>query len=868
MCINDTGIIQSNGSWGNLSFLALSDDSCLHLTAQFRFRENGAMLNLNRQGCLAGGSLSGSGFNLDLLYLYVDSVSLDTAACAQNPNNGIYRAINQTTWGALSVYYKGYGKSLFETWCASYEYNNQLHRKYGISQHVGLSTSCDTWNQRFILGSVTCYGDMVKNANCPRNQYMVVKIASFRGLLATKTCGLSLTDYSCELDVTCLVKKQCDGLHECSIRVDETLFSSSGCPGLKTYLYFEYHCTDTVKTFKGPCIHDVSLSHSYLPFKGVVQISTDSGTMDVCWKSLKKYPDAHMLCRSLGYDDLNSFVNVSVPANSKHAVFSGTFTCSDQEKSLSQCLIVASNQTCSELTYIECSFHDYYIFWDNFSPLLATDKKRFPDSSFSASASVKGHNPFDARISSGSSWCAPVSDAKHYLQVDLGTLYWLFHLITYGDSNSPKWVATYNLNHTSDLVSWKAYSSRIFQGNKNAYHHAANAERYFFYLDTRALRFIPLAYVGQPCMRVDTSGYAVLPFKPENLTANNITSRSVDVSWLDPENPNDGGSWERRVSRFFIILTKDNSPILNITTNKSVHKYEIDSLIPFTTYEISVSAGNRNGYGRKAIILFSTSEEAPSGPPLNIKATSRNASSLLLVWDPPEKNKQNGNITSYTACLSHSKNGSCFHTFITSEREWLLGNLSPATKYYFSVLASNKVGSGNYSNRKGIFTNGRAVKKAIGATPNTLTFSLEIPTITFKRFYVVTWKVKDDEKPLSSDRYENNELVMFAEAENSTNPQPYIAAVFSSSNIMENMFVLGDGRSTSDSTSYSSGFKEYFNAPLEPGTRYSIFQRIIINDKGDYYSTDWSPVSQTTNHPGKEMRIKIESRNKITRWQQ
>ncbi|XP_028416933.1 uncharacterized protein LOC114541145 [Dendronephthya gigantea] len=80
---------------------------------------------------------------------------------------------------------------------------------------------------------------------------------------------------------------------------------------------------------------------------------------------------------------------------------------------------------------------------------------------------------------------------------------------------------------------------------------------------------------------------------------------------------------------------------------------------------------------------------------------------------------------------------------------------------------------------------------------------------------------------------------MFAEAINSTNPQPYIAAVFSSS---ENMFVLGDGRNASDS-------KEYFNGPLGSGTRYSIFERIIINDKGDYYSNDWSPDSQTTNPP-------------------
>ena len=38
-----------------------------------------------------------------------------------------------------------------------------------------------------VKGSVTCYGDKVKNATCPKDQYMLVKIASYRGLLGTKT---------------------------------------------------------------------------------------------------------------------------------------------------------------------------------------------------------------------------------------------------------------------------------------------------------------------------------------------------------------------------------------------------------------------------------------------------------------------------------------------------------------------------------------------------------------------------------------------------------------------------------------------------------------------------------------------------------
>ena len=100
-------------------------------------------------------------------------------------------------------------------------------------------------------GSVTCDGNMVQNVNCPKDQYMVVKTASYRGLPGAKTCGLS-DDYNCEVDVTCLVKKQCDGQHECNITVDNNLFSDDLCPGLTKYLYFEYQCVAS-PTFYSVC---------------------------------------------------------------------------------------------------------------------------------------------------------------------------------------------------------------------------------------------------------------------------------------------------------------------------------------------------------------------------------------------------------------------------------------------------------------------------------------------------------------------------------------------------------------------------------------------------------------------------------------
>ena len=60
-----------------------------------------------------------------------------------------------------------------------------------------------------------------------------------------------------------------------------------------------------------------------------------------------------------------------------------------------------------------------------------------------------------------------------------------------------------------------------------------------------------------------------------------------------------------------------------------------------------------------------------------------------------------------------------------------------------------------------------------------------------------------------------------------TNPKPYVAAVFTSSAVVGDDFVLGDGRITDDPTSRTTS--DYFNGPLEPGTSYRIFQRVVIN---------------------------------------
>ena len=158
MCINDTSKIQSKDrAWGTLYFVELSHN-CLDPAAQFRFRDNGAMLNLKKKGCVSAHFKSRSGYWLNMFYIYVDAFSLDRSACAQKPIQHIYRAINQTSWGGLSVYYSGspdkYKPALpFETWCAVNATYQELSDNSGIDRYIGLTRDCnDAEDKRFNFG--------------------------------------------------------------------------------------------------------------------------------------------------------------------------------------------------------------------------------------------------------------------------------------------------------------------------------------------------------------------------------------------------------------------------------------------------------------------------------------------------------------------------------------------------------------------------------------------------------------------------------------------------------------------------------------------------------------------------------------------
>ena len=138
MCINDARIIQGkNESWGNLTFVELSNN-CLDPAAQFRFRDNGAMLNLKRLGCLFPIRRSGSLYVV--FYIYVSSGSLDTSCSYESG------PVNQTSWGGLSVRYRESKQ------CAVPKTPSPFADSRGIDHYIGLANCNEAENKSFNFG--------------------------------------------------------------------------------------------------------------------------------------------------------------------------------------------------------------------------------------------------------------------------------------------------------------------------------------------------------------------------------------------------------------------------------------------------------------------------------------------------------------------------------------------------------------------------------------------------------------------------------------------------------------------------------------------------------------------------------------------
>ncbi len=117
---------------------------------------------------------------------------------------------------------------------------------------------------------------------------------------------------------------------------------------------------------------------------------------------------------------------------------------------------------------------------------------------------------------------------------------------------------------------------------------------------------------------------------PRDLRDSGITSRSIRVSWLAPDN---GGAPITGYQISWTVLNSGSTPTVTITTATS---YEITDLAPASSYQIAVVALNIVGSSEPTILNLSTTV-GPPGAPVILPVTEITTNSFTVNWRAPDE---------------------------------------------------------------------------------------------------------------------------------------------------------------------------------------------------------------------------------------
>jgi len=88
-----------------------------------------------------------------------------------------------------------------------------------------------------------------------------------------------------------------------------------------------------------------------------------------------------------------------------------------------------------------------------------SDISVIPDQKFSASSYLGGHGPPDGRLEGSNAWIpATNNDNNDFLQIDLGSLYFVCGVATQGNPTNDYWTKTYKIKTSLDNDVWAFYS--------------------------------------------------------------------------------------------------------------------------------------------------------------------------------------------------------------------------------------------------------------------------------------------------------------------------------------------------------------------------------------------------------------------------
>lgn len=193
------------------------------------------------------------------------------------------------------------------------------------------------------------------------------------------------------------------------------------------------------------------------------------------------------------------------------------------------------------------------------------------------------------------------------------------------------------------------------------------------------------------------------PSPPVSIKVSDIRSRAIRLTWQAPYS---------EVSTFHIRFWKENSQsrkLTLITVSGSETSAYLSDLLPGTEYGGYLLSENRVGMSLPSTsIHFTTSEEAPTAPPLDVRVFGLGSTHVKVEWQAPPRELQNGKIQGYYAGHRIYDSPMLPYTYQTvtgaETTQAVVRGLRPNTRYSIVVQSFNSAGPSPSSHQMDVTT--------------------------------------------------------------------------------------------------------------------------------------------------------------------
>ncbi len=202
-----------------------------------------------------------------------------------------------------------------------------------------------------------------------------------------------------------------------------------------------------------------------------------------------------------------------------------------------------------------------------------------------------------------------------------------------------------------------------------------------------------LAGTGDPATSSEVAtNPIVLASAPTGVTVSAPTHSSLTLEWSAPQS--DGGGTITGYKVDHKLTTSSTYETQEVTGTTVV----LGSLLPATTYDISIQATNEKGEGTAATLTGTTGPAVEPTVPRSLTASATSPTEIRISWQAPE---DDGGATVLGYNVRYRPSGSTtppvrIDQLITTTSTSITG-LSGGTSYELEVAAINTVGTGRYA---------------------------------------------------------------------------------------------------------------------------------------------------------------------------